>query len=217
MTIGYSGAGVPLWTNLYNGPADYWDGASAVAVDGNGNVFVTGWSQTSSNGNESDFVTIKYSSVSPQPVHLTIGRTTTNTVVIAWPSPSTGFVLQGEGQCRIRLDGKLVDVEVDANASRRVDSQRVGRDRPGRRGWPRHIHPFGFDHGVAFRRLKVRDQLVIAAGREPIVNLKRSVSDIFGMNVLQVRQFLADDDQMNQLFVIDLEALDRRAVSFVQP
>jgi hypothetical protein len=73
-TIGYSGAGVPLWTNLYNGPADYWDGANAVAVDGSGNVFVTGWSQTSSNGSSSDFMTIKYSSVSPQPVHLTIER-----------------------------------------------------------------------------------------------------------------------------------------------
>src|SRR6185436_7058457 len=79
-TIGYSGAGVPLWTNLYNGPADYWDGANAVAVDGSGNVFVTGWSQRSSNGSSSDFVTIKYSSVIPPPVRLTIERTTTNTV-----------------------------------------------------------------------------------------------------------------------------------------
>jgi hypothetical protein len=83
-----------LWTNLYHGLGDYWDGANAVAVDGSGNVFVTGWAQTSSNSTTGDFVTIKYSSVSPPAPSLTIARTPTNTVLISWPSPSTGFVLQ---------------------------------------------------------------------------------------------------------------------------
>jgi hypothetical protein len=92
--IAYSGAGVRLWTNLYHGLGDYWDGANAVAVDGSGNVFVTGWAQTSSNSTTGDFVTIKYSSVSPAAPSLTIARTPTNTVLISWPSPSTGFVLQ---------------------------------------------------------------------------------------------------------------------------
>ena len=47
-TVAYSGTGVPLWTNRYNGPGhnDEFvydeDHAYAVAVDGNGNVFVTG-------------------------------------------------------------------------------------------------------------------------------------------------------------------------------
>src|SRR6185436_14555994 len=36
LIIKYSGAGVPLWTNRYDGEA------RAAAVDGNGNVFVTG-------------------------------------------------------------------------------------------------------------------------------------------------------------------------------
>jgi hypothetical protein len=89
-TIAYSGAGVAWWTNRYNGPGNGFDFANAVAVDGSGNVFVTGGA-TGSNGYY-DCATIKYSSAIPP--SLTIARTTTNTVVIAWPSPSTGLVLQ---------------------------------------------------------------------------------------------------------------------------
>jgi hypothetical protein len=93
VTLAYSGAGAPLWTNRFRGPVDDYDAAMAVAVNGSGNVLVTGWSRTTTNG--TDFVTIKYSSLSPPPVpSLAIRRTTTNTVVISWASPSTGFVLQ---------------------------------------------------------------------------------------------------------------------------
>jgi hypothetical protein len=87
-TIAYSGAGVPLWTNLYDGPGNGDDAANAVAVDGSGNVFVTGYS---GNGSSFDYVTIKYSAVPPS---LTIAHTTTNTVAVSWPSPSTGWNLQ---------------------------------------------------------------------------------------------------------------------------
>jgi uncharacterized delta-60 repeat protein len=142
-TIKYSGAGVPLWTNRYNGPANNSDLATAITVDTSGHVFVTGYSRTSSNtyhystiaytgagvalwtnrnhgsgsnpqqanaalaadrsGNvfmtgyslgldsDYDYLILKYSIARPS---LTIARTTTNTVAISWPSPSTGFTLQ---------------------------------------------------------------------------------------------------------------------------
>ncbi len=41
VTIAYSGAGVPLWTNRYNEP-DTWSGAIDVVVDTKGNVILTG-------------------------------------------------------------------------------------------------------------------------------------------------------------------------------
>jgi hypothetical protein len=41
-TIKYSSAGVPLWTNRYNGPGNGTNEASAVAVDHSGNVIVAG-------------------------------------------------------------------------------------------------------------------------------------------------------------------------------
>jgi hypothetical protein len=57
-TIKYSGDGVPLWTNRYDGPGNNSDSASAVVVDRTGNVIVTG----SSGGSPYDCATIKYSS-----------------------------------------------------------------------------------------------------------------------------------------------------------
>src|SRR5258708_34728092 len=58
-TFKYSGVGCPLWTNRYNGPACSGGYATAVAVDGSGNLFVTGYSSGSGSG--ADFATIKYS------------------------------------------------------------------------------------------------------------------------------------------------------------
>jgi hypothetical protein len=58
-TIKYSNAGVPLWTNRYDGPGSLDDSASAIAVDRSGNVFVTGNSESIGTGR--DYATIKYS------------------------------------------------------------------------------------------------------------------------------------------------------------
>jgi uncharacterized delta-60 repeat protein len=59
-TIKYSSAGVPLWTNLYNGPANGQDWANAVVTDSSNNVIVTGFSDNG--GSSWDYATIKYSS-----------------------------------------------------------------------------------------------------------------------------------------------------------
>jgi hypothetical protein len=62
VTIKYSNSGVPLWTNRYDGPVSLDDGASAIAVDGNGNVFVTGSSRGQPSGSNADYATVAYSS-----------------------------------------------------------------------------------------------------------------------------------------------------------
>jgi plastocyanin len=57
-TIKYYPDGDTAWVRRYNGPGNYYDWASAIAVDGSGNVYVTGYSHGSGTG--SDYATIKY-------------------------------------------------------------------------------------------------------------------------------------------------------------
>ncbi len=66
-TIKYSpDSNEPVWVARYNGPGNGYDWAYGIVVDGNDNVYVTGYSYVSSTND--DFVTIKYSSDSNEAV-----------------------------------------------------------------------------------------------------------------------------------------------------
>lgn len=84
-TVAYSGAGVPLWTNRYNGPQNDQDIPFGLVVDSNGNVYVTGRS-IGSNGNY-DYATIKYSSSISAPPRLDFRRLN-NQLVLSWTNAS---------------------------------------------------------------------------------------------------------------------------------
>lgn len=59
-TIKYSDGGLPQWTNRYDGPWHSYDIATALAVDTNGDVIVTGYS--AAGYNNYDYATIRYGS-----------------------------------------------------------------------------------------------------------------------------------------------------------
>jgi hypothetical protein len=60
MTIKYDDEGNTIWATSYDGPSHLDDIPTAIKVDANGNVYVTGKSASSSNG--FDFLTVKYNS-----------------------------------------------------------------------------------------------------------------------------------------------------------
>jgi len=59
-TIRYHEDGTELWVTRYDGPVNSHDYATALAVDGGGNVIVTGFSE--GDGTDRDYITIKYDS-----------------------------------------------------------------------------------------------------------------------------------------------------------
>jgi uncharacterized delta-60 repeat protein len=63
-TIKYNAAGVQQWVSRYNGPGNGFDAAQALAINGEGNVYITGRSTGSGTGE--DYATIKYNSTGVQ-------------------------------------------------------------------------------------------------------------------------------------------------------
>src|SRR5437899_1530233 len=63
-TIKYDESGQQQWVARYNGPGNGVDAASGMAVDGSGNVYVTG--ESSRSDGFSDYATIKYDSSGQQ-------------------------------------------------------------------------------------------------------------------------------------------------------
>jgi cell division septation protein DedD len=89
-TIKYNASGLEQWVALYNGfPDTAFDGAIAMAIDGSGNVYVTGDSLSISTNY--DYVTIKYSQTTstPTPTPTATPTPTPSVTPTATPTPTS--------------------------------------------------------------------------------------------------------------------------------
>ena len=87
-TIKYDSAGIQQWVRTYDGDGGGSDTALDIAVDGAGNVYVTGQSDQGA-GHEMDYVTIKYDSAGAQ----------------QWVAKYDGPAHAGDGANALDLDG----------------------------------------------------------------------------------------------------------------
>jgi hypothetical protein len=101
VTVGWSNAGLPLWTNRYRGPGNGDDRDTLVAMDRSGNVYVTG--QSVGAGSDIDYATIKYSSSVTSPVRLDF-ETLNAQLVLSWDQVDFGL------QCAPTLGGTFTNI-----------------------------------------------------------------------------------------------------------
>ncbi len=86
-TIKYDSSGQEQWVARYNGPANYYDVATAIAVDGSQNVYVTGSSANIGSSTDLDYATIKYVQ-SPAPSPTPTATPTATPASTARPHPT---------------------------------------------------------------------------------------------------------------------------------
>ena len=118
-TIKYNSSGQEQWVARYNGPGNRLDETTALAIDGSGNVYVTG--QSLGSGTGLDYATIKYNSSGQEQW------------VVRYNGPANG----DDSADAIALDssGNVYVTGFSGGSGRNVDYATIKYDSAGREQW----------------------------------------------------------------------------------
>jgi len=120
-TVKYNGqTGQRLWVARYNGPANSGDGATALALDDAGNIYVTG--SSSGLGTGQDYATIKYDGQSGQPIWVARHSSSGVTDDTPW-----GITIDSTGN--VYVTGTTATIKYDGQTGRQIwiNTSIVGR------------------------------------------------------------------------------------------
>ena len=149
-TIKYNSAGVQQWLQRYNGPGNSNDNAYSLAIDGQGDVYVTGSSAGSGTG--MDYATIKYTQ-NIQGVEETKSQLQNIRMIELFPNPAKTFFTVRSSLFALNSALKLYDVNGNI-----VKSEEL-------KGKNNRISLDGIKNGVYFVKVgneMIREKLVIA-------------------------------------------------------
>ena len=133
VTVKYNSAGVQQWASSYNGPGNNIDAASAILLDGLGNVYVTGHSMGSSS--DFDYATIKYN---PSGVQQWEARYN-----------GTGNLFDAASAIAMDANGKIIVTGYSYGSGSDNDYVTVKYDQSGNQLWAKRFNGTGNDYDKA--------------------------------------------------------------------
>ena len=128
-TIKYNSAGQQQWVARYDGPINYTDKASAIALDASGNVYVTGASSSTAGLGGLAYATVKYNSAGQQQWAARYNYGEAKAIAV-------------DGAGNVYVTGKGYGSNVSDYATIKYDST-------GQQQWVRRYHGAGFSDDVA--------------------------------------------------------------------
>jgi hypothetical protein len=180
LTAKYSSTGSLLWQQNYAGVGGGDDGAADVAVDGSGNVYITG-SYYKNSTDSNNAITIKYNSSGVQ----------------QWMQEYNGAGSRQDGTVRIQIDGLFVYVvgSTYSGTTDQYDFLAIKYDFLGNQSWASVWDNAGLMDGAV--KLRVKNALVTVAGGSQVnsTQYKYAVVNFDVLTGLAINSFTTGGNQ----------------------
>jgi uncharacterized delta-60 repeat protein len=161
-TVKYNNSGEEQWTARWDDPASSYDYANDIAVDGDGNVYVTGISQGM--GTDNDYTTVKYNSLGEQ----------------QWAVPYNGQSNGSDVAYHVTLD-HLGDIYVTGYSNNNAEYSTIKYNKQGVQQW-------NMNYSIADYQSTPTDLLVDNSGNVLVAGYSNKVGQEWIWSIVKYRQ-----------------------------